>query len=180
MKWIKTFRIFESLKDEIDLEEVEDRLIDFKQLNFNVTLSLSSSLIIDFDKKERETGQFYINSSELNKYVLQPFNNNSFTVNLEAKSGQIELFNIDELDTYYNYFSSYLNSAYGLVPNYIYSKIKIFNRRGGYGGFLYFKDFQSIRQFLNDKEQANYHMTGRDPIDQNKLQIEAFSLGFYK
>jgi hypothetical protein len=176
MKWIKTFRIFESLKDEIDLEEVEDRLIDFKQLNFNVNLSLSSSLIIDFDKKERETGgQFYINSSELNKY-LQSFNNNSFTVNLEAKSDQIELFNIDELDTYYNYFSSYLNSAYGLVPNYIYIK----RIRGGYGGFLYFKDFQSIRQFLNDKERANYHMTGRDPIDQNKLQIEAFSLGFYK
>lgn len=180
MKWIKTFRIFESLKDEIDLEEVEDRLIDFKQLNFNVNLSLSSSLIIDFDKKERERvdnrlkdSQFYINSSDLYKYVSQPFNDHSFTVDLEVKSGQIALFNIDELDTYYNYFSSYLNSAYGLVPNYIYIKRIHFRSitGGGHGGqFLYFKDFQTIRNFLEAK----------GCIDQNNLQIEGFNLGFYK
>lgn len=52
MKFIKPFNIFESLKDNIDIEDIEDRLIDFQHLGFNVVVSLSSSTILDFDKKD--------------------------------------------------------------------------------------------------------------------------------
>lgn len=184
MKWIKTFKIFESLKDTVNIEDIEDRLIDFQHLGFNVVVSLSSSTILDFDKKRLErnltnnvtnlANSYHIKSSEIDRYN-SGITHNSLTIGLSGlnkEESHINL-NIDELTSVYDDFCYYLKQVYGLRPNYINvgSLSLRTNTGGGYEGrFLYFKDFQSIREFLKVK----------DATDMSNLKVSGFNLGFYK
>lgn len=190
MKWIKTFKIFESIKQGIDwnsqqfLDNVEERLIDFKHIGFHVVVSQSSSTILDFDKKmqdvrytdEPRENKFHIKSTEIDRYN-SGISKTSLTIGLVPSPLSIgsgpHNFNIDELEIIYNDFASYLRDVFGLVPNYInIVRLTIKNTAGGssIGQFLYFKDFQSIREFL----------VAKSSIDLDTLQATGFNLGFYK
>ena len=189
MKFIKPFNIFESLKDIIDIEEIEDRLIDFQHLGFSVVVSLSSSTILDFDKKRLERSQtnnvvdladsYHIRSSEIDRYN-SGISHNSLTIRLSAlnkEESHINL-NIDEFTLVYDDFCHYLKQVYDLKPNYINIESLSLrtNSGGGYGGrFLYFKDFQSIREFLKVKVLVSNIST-----DMSNLKVSGFNLGFYK
>jgi hypothetical protein len=187
MKHIKRFTRFDLTKESVDwnseqfINDVEDRLVDFKHLGFGVVISQSSSTILDFDKKMQdvrytdEPNKFHIRSAEIDRYS-SGISNISLTIGLLLKdiSGTYNSnFNIDELETIYNDFASYLKEAFGLVPNYInIVKLEIKTTAVGtlYGQFLYFKDFESIRQFLISKNSA----------DIDNIKITGINLGFRK
>ena len=48
MKYLKVYKIFESLKDDINLLELEDRLIDFEHMGLNININIGNSAILDF------------------------------------------------------------------------------------------------------------------------------------
>lgn len=180
MKWIKSYRVFESLKDELNIEEVDDRLIDFKHLGFSVEIGVSSSIILDFDKKRLERSQtqnvidlvnkYHIKSSEIDHYN-SGISKSSLTIGL--KSTEYINLSINDLTSVYDDFCYYLEQAWGLKPNYIHIlrlNLKT-NTGGGYvGQFLYFKDFESIREFLQVKNST----------DCDNIEVSGFHLGFYK
>ncbi len=56
MKYIKRYKLFEST--EIDFSEVEEYLIDFKHAGFKCKISYVTSLIIDWDKANKEPYNF--------------------------------------------------------------------------------------------------------------------------
>lgn len=180
MKRLKTYKLFESLN--IDRVDIEDRLIDFKQLGFDeVSIDESSSIILDFDRKETERqrrpngllfsgDQYFIRSNDIDVYKSGSTNN---SLNIELKSASHLNLNLKELEYYYEEFSHYLRSVYGLIPNYIYvTRIDVYNTTGGgYGGqFLYFKNFDDIRKFL----------IAQKSIDTENIKVRGFNLGFYR
>ena len=52
MKYLKNFKIFESLESKIDLQELDSLLIDFKQMGLeelDIDIKTGSSVIIDWN-----------------------------------------------------------------------------------------------------------------------------------
>ena len=162
MKWIKPYNIFESLRNEINIEDIEERLIDFKHIGFDTDINLSSSIILDFDKKD----DFHIKVSEIDDFNSGTTNN---SLTIQFHSGQYIQCNVDELETIGDDLSHYLNETLGLIPNYIYfGNIDFnFNTRA-----IYFKDFKSLRKYLNLRAGAN--------IDPENIKTSGFTIGYYK
>lgn len=175
MKWIKPYNIFESLRNEINIEDIEERLIDFKHIGFDTDINLSSSIILDFDKKD----DFHIKASEIDDYN-SGITKNSLTI--QFNSEQYIQCNIDELETIYDDFTHYLNVDCGLVPNYIYfgnlNQVDLMSSRRPLLRAIYFKDFKSRREFLNLRAE-NLPIADAD-IDPKIIKTSGFTIGYYK
>lgn len=167
MKHLNDYNTFniKPVKENINLDE--DRLIDFKDLGFDVDINpTSSSIILDFNKKESENkNDFHIKASEIDDYN-SGITKNSLTI--QFNSEEYIKCNIDELETIYDDFTHYLNVACGLVPNYIYFGNVVMNRRA-----IYFKDFKSLREYLNLRAESA-------DIDPKIIKTSGFTIGYYK
>ena len=72
MKYLKNFKIFESLESKIDLSELESILIDFKQMGLDPDVKTGSSIVVDWNLvNDVQTGRDFksISSSEVDKYT---------------------------------------------------------------------------------------------------------------
>ena len=158
MKWIKEFRLFES--NEWDMELIEERLIDLIHIGFKTSISKSSSIIIDFEKKIRENRGNYIKSHEVTKYD-GGMTSNSLTI--DAKSPVPVVINLNELEAIHQGLCDFLGDAYGLKPNYIYvlsaESIK----------YIYFRNFSDVKEFI---------MTV-NPTNPDVIETDGMAFGFY-
>lgn len=180
MKHLNDYNTFniKPLKENINLDE--DRLIDFKDLGFDVDInSSSSSIILDFNKKAENENDFHIKASEIDDYN-SGITKNSLTI--QFNSEQYIQCNIDELETIYDDFTHYLNVACGLVPNYIYfgnlKQVDLMSSRRPLLRAIYFKDFKSLREFLNLRAE-NFPIADAD-IDPKIIKTNGFTIGYYK
>lgn len=165
MSHIKSFKVFEKWNaDEVDLDELEDIIIDFKQMGLDHEISFGTSVMVNFDKNNRFVGDEFIKASDLNL----------FSDGISKRSLSIGLFrsydynnttcNINGFEESYNMISDYLKNEYGLIPNYIY-----FTGWPGKDKYIYFENVDMIRKWLSK------NTGGSDYFTFNKL-----TLGYYK
>lgn len=126
MKYLKKYKIFESLIGEIELELIEHMLsLDFVPMGLDYDIGVGSSIVLDFDKlnKERESGN--ISSSNISIHVSdidlyrKGSTNKSLTIDL-FKESKISEFDLDDFKDAYEIFSGFLKDEYNLIPNYIH------------------------------------------------------------
>ena len=162
MKWIKEFRLFES--NEWDMELIKERLIDLNHMGFQTSISKSSSFIIDFERVNPEQFQF-IRSHEVAKYD-GGMASNSLTIaaiHRDAKSSTRIEIKIDELESVYGDLCNFLESKYGLRPNYIY----LLSSTGIQ--YVYFQNFSDIKEFIETIQ----------PTNPNVIETDGLTFGFY-
>lgn len=181
MKFVKPFGVFESLDGVVDRFQLEERLIDFQHLGLsNLVVAYTTNSVLDFEKKSeirsRPTdvhdlcNSYVIKSHEVSGYNTG-ISSNCLTIGLSPVSGSL-LLNLSEVGLLYEDLCYYLSSLYGLKPNYIFlSGLDVrTNTGGGFGGYLYFKDFGSVKEFLCLKSA----------VDKENIRIGLVHLGFYK
>jgi hypothetical protein len=179
MKRIKSFKLFENLESKINLELLEDILIDFIQMGLDYDIKIGSSLILDFDKlnKERELGNISnisIHSGDIDLYK-KGITNNELSIDLFTES-KISEFNIDDFEDAYNMVSEFLLNEYNLVPNYIY-----INHHWNY---QYFENVEMLRlewfggHLGDDTNKGWFH--GKKEKGSKHFQAHKVTLGFYK
>jgi hypothetical protein len=155
MKYIKNFKIFENLESKIDIKELEDILIDFKQMGLDddkIDIKVGSSVVIDWNlfnndktvlvgNKAHQIGApKYLQSSQIVKYTQGPITNNSLTI--EFNTPEKQEYNISEVSEAYEMLKSYLYDNYDLIPNYIYINF--------HWDYLYFENFEKLKEYKND------------------------------
>ena len=71
MKYLKKFRLFEGLSEEIDLVELEHILIDFEQMGLEYDIKYGSSSVIDWNlfNDDKHGGPKVLHSSDIDKYT---------------------------------------------------------------------------------------------------------------
>ena len=173
MKYLKGYKLFESLEDKIDLNELEDILIDFKQMNLEWDITIGSSSIIDWDKLngdiEDDLNQCYLYSGEVSDYS-KGIKNQSLNIDL-SKESQISFYNIDDFEEAYNMVSDYLNEKYNLKSNYIY-----INHHWIY---LYFQNLEAVRTWTLGGEYLGKNFAGHpDFRNINGFKAHRVTLGF--
>jgi hypothetical protein len=188
---IKSFKIFESLygtgsgrllESEIDLNTLEDILIDFKQMGLENDISIGSSIILDFDKlnKEREEGlisggNISIHSGHIDLYKKSQGTDNSLTIDL-FKESQISEINIDDFEDGYNMLTSYLKEEYNLIPNYIYVN--------HHWNYQYFENVKMLRlewfggHLGNDPNRGWHH--GKIQDGSKHFKAHKITIGYYR
>lgn len=144
MKYLKTYKIFENLESKIDLQELDNLLIDFKQMGLDddkIDIKVGSSTILDFNKLNSDTiyKSFFISSTNIDRYK-KGRTNNSLTI--EFNTPEREEYNISEVSESYEMLKDYLYNNYDLIPNYIYINF--------HWDYLYFENFEKIKQYKTD------------------------------
>jgi hypothetical protein len=180
MKYIKKYKLFESLESKIDLLELDSILIDFKQMGLEYDVKFGSSVVIDwhlFNRfmkgLENEYKRPFISSSGVDKFHSIK-TNNSLTVELtnsDNPTRELSEYNIEETKEAYEMLKSYLYDNYDLIPNYIYINF--------HWDYLYFENFDRI------KEHKNIYPEGHSGIifgsdDKNKFKAHRLIFGFYE
>ena len=160
MKYIKGYKLFEST--EIDFSEVEEYLIDFKHAGFKCKISYVTSLIIDWDKANKE-GKNLITSGQMDDYSAGIQNK---TLLIDLTSSDIISMEISDLENAFYMVYDYLRNEFNLSLNYIY-----INRHWDY---LYYKDIDSV---LNNIQSKNRIRTGQSQSS-HKLEAHRISFGF--
>lgn len=123
MRYIKKYRLFEKLQSEIDISLIEDIIIDFIHMGVEYDISIGPSMVLDFDKlnRERELGETTsrcIHSRNIDLYHKKD-SPKSISITL-FKESKISKFNFKEFKDAYNMVSDFLLDEYSLIPNYIY------------------------------------------------------------
>lgn len=152
MKFIKNFRVFENLESEIDLRELEEIIIDFKQMGLDHDIKVGSSQVIDWSRVEPDQPLLCGNVlgdtlRKIDSHIKQT-SGNSLTIEFIQKGWSLagehdqNLFRLElaEAEAAYEMTCEYLGENYGLRPNYILTQ----------RGFtlVYFKDFQHIKAYM--------------------------------
>lgn len=166
MKYLKKFRLFESLGEEIDLVELDHILIDFIQMGLDYDIKSGSSIVIDWIEFNDVNygGSKVLHSSDLNKYT-KSMTNNSLTI--EFNTNYIQDYNIEATAEAYEMLKEYLNKEYDLIPNYIYINY--------HWNYMYFEDFDKIKEYKNIFSQG---ALGSE--DKNIFKSHKVIFGFYK
>lgn len=172
MKYLKKYRLFESLEDKIDLDELEDYLIDFKQMDLNWDVNIGSSYIIDWDKVNKHIEndvirQCYLYSGEVSDYSDR-IEGQSINIDLTYNN---HIFSVDfnDLEEAYNMILNYLGDKYLLKPNYIY-----INQHWIY---LYFENFEAIKTWVYGGKYKGSHFSGKYKKGE-KIELHRITLGF--
>jgi hypothetical protein len=179
MKNIKSFKLFENLESEINLELLEDIIIDFIHMDLDYDIKFGSSSILDFDKlnKERELGNISnisIHSGDIDLY-RKGITNNELSIEL-FKESEISELNINNFEEAYNMVSSFLLNEYNLIPNYIYVNY--------HWNYQYFENIKMLRLEMfgghlgNDPNKGWYH--GKKEKGSKYFKAHKVILGFYK
>lgn len=166
MKYLKKFRLFESLGEEIDLIELEHILIDFIQMGLDYDIKAGSSSVIDWIEFNDVNygGSKVLHSSGIDKYT-KSMTNNSLTI--EFTTNYIQDYNIEATAEAYEMLKGYLNKEYDLIPNYIYINY--------HWNYMYFEDFDKIKEYKNIFSQG---ALGSE--DKNIFKSHKLIFGFYK
>lgn len=162
MKYIKKFRLFENLESEIDLKELEELLIDFKQMGLDYDIKVGSSSVIDWNlfNDDKHGGPKVLRANEIDKY-RKSFTNNSLTIEF-TKNDYAYPYDINNTIEAYEMLKDYLFRNYDLIPNYIY--------RNYNWSYMYFEDF--------DKMELRSGDSWIKP--ENTFRAHKLTFGFYK
>lgn len=167
MKYLKKFRLFESLEEKIDLIELEHILIDFEQMGLDYDIKAGSSAVIDWREFNdvKYGGPKVLYSSDVNQFTKSRTNNSltiEFTTNDFAYS-----YNIEDTSEAYKMLRNYLFDTYDFIPNYIYINY--------HWNYMYFEDFDKIKEY---KDIFSKGVLGSE--DKNIFQAHKVIFGFYK
>ena len=179
MKYLKKFRLFESLEEEIDLVELENILIDFIQMGLDYDIKTGSSRVIDWNlfNDDKTGGSKFVpagslNSSDIDKYAKSRTGESliiEFSTNDYAYS-----YNINDTVEAYEMLKDYLFDNYDLIPNYIYINY--------HWSYMYFEDFDKIKEhkslFSGVTKNSNFSFIGSE--DHNVFKAHKLLFGFYK
>lgn len=143
---IKSLKKFLENKIEVNLSDIEHMLsLDFEPMGLENDISVGSSIVLDFNKlnKERESGEISssnisIHSSDIDLY-RKGITNNSLTIDL-FKESKISEINIDDFEDAYNILSEFLKEEYDLIPNYIYVNY--------HWSYVYFENVEMLRLYF--------------------------------
>lgn len=188
MKYLKKYnKLFENVESKIDFKELDDILIDFKQMGLEPEVKTGSSIwhtILDFDKLNKDNlqdkpillsanrGDRYPELSSYqkgntNKTLAVEFNSNTL-VNFLMQSVE---YNIEETEEAYEMLKDYLFDNYNLIPNYIYINF--------HWDYLYFENFDRIKEYKTTyPEDHNGIILGSG--DKNIFKAHQLSFGFYE
>lgn len=128
MKHLKKFESYRQLGLEkfYDLAELDDILIDFKQMGLDYSIKSGSFPIIDWAlfKKTNSRDTPVFGSSEISKYKK---NNGNNVLKIEMVSYinreiHQNTYNFDDVIEGYEMLKNYLFDNYGLIPNYIHAQ----------------------------------------------------------
>jgi len=154
MKYLNEYKLFN-----LDNLELEDFLIDFKQMGLDLNISSNSSYIIDWYKVNKEIskkyGGFggtynnmpYLNSLEFEEDCKNKTGNyysgikKSLNIDL-IKDDQV-FYNIDEFEESYKMISNYLSDVYNMKSDSI-----IIDYNPLYKHKYYFQNLESIRVWI--------------------------------
>ena len=180
MKYLKKYKLFENLEDKIDLNELEDILIDFKQMDLDWDVNIGSSYIIDWDKLNNDIqgdlNQCYLHSGEISDYskgIKNPGYANGFkSLNIDLlRDSQISFYNMDDFEEAYTMVSDYLNEKYNLKSNYIYINY--------HWTYLYFQNLEAVRTWALGGEYLGKNFIGHtDFRNINGFKAHRVTLGF--
>jgi hypothetical protein len=172
MKYLKKFRLFESLEEEIDLVELEDILIDFEQMGLDYDIKVGSSIVIDWKlfNDDKQGGPKVLRSNEIDKYT-RSFAKYGNSLTIEFDSTGRHTYNLTETIEAYEMLKDYLFDNYDLIPNYIYINYN--------WGYMYFEDFDKIKELrVTDHWQFAYEKLPVRP--ENTFKADKLTFGFYK
>lgn len=159
MRYIKKFKLFENLSDKIDLDELNDVMIDFKQMGLEYDVQFGSSMVINWEKFE----QGYLDSYHISDSNFQKnSSNSSLTISFQDRDPME--FNILDTEEGYEMLRDYLFDTYDLIPNYIYINY--------HWSYLYFKDFDKIKEY---KIKNGMGSSGKNTFKAHRL-----TFGFYE
>lgn len=172
MKYLKNFKIFESLESKIDLQELDSLLIDFKQMGLeelDIDIKTGSSIVIDWNlfNDDKTGGPKVLHSREIDKYTKSRTSN---SITIEFNTTDRQEYNISETQEAYEMLKDYLYDNYNLIPNYIY-----INSNWNY---MYFEDFDKIEEikFTDNWQFGNVNLPVRP---ENTFKAHKLVFGFY-
>ena len=167
MKYLKKFRLFESLQEEIDLVELDHILIDFKQMGLDYDIKLGSSIVIDWREFNdvKYGGSKELHSSDISKFS-NSYTNNSLTIEFTTNDFAYS-YNIEDTAEAFKMLKDYLFDYYSLIPNYIYINY--------HWNYMYFEDFDKIKEYKNIFSKG---VLGSE--DKNIFKAHKIIFGFYK
>ena len=167
MKYLKNFRLFEGLEEEIDLIELEHILIDFEQMGLDYDIKSGSSIVIDWREFNdvKYGGSKELHSSDIDKFTKSR-TNNSLTIEFPTNDFAYS-YNIEDTAEAYKMLKDYLFDYYSLIPNYIYINY--------HWNYMYFEDFDKIKEYKNIFSKA---VLGSE--DKNIFKAHKVIFGFYK
>jgi hypothetical protein len=172
MKYLKKYTLFENLESKIDLQELDDLLIDFKQMGLDddkIDIKVGSSVVIDWDLfNDDKTGSpKVLHSKDIDKYAKRT--NNSLTI--EFSTPERQEYNISEASESYEMLKNYLFDNYNLIPNYIYIN--------SHWNYMYFENFDKIKELrVTDNWQFAYEKLPVRP--ENTFKAHKVVFGFYE
>ena len=163
MKYLKKYKLFESTQ--IDYPELEDILIDFKQMGLKYKIEEGSTGVFDWEKSKNLD---YIGSAAVDDYTKSN-TNNSLAIYLKDVSNDV-----NDLEEAYEMLKVYLFDNYDLIPNYIYFIKGI--------RYIYFENFDKIISFCElEKKEDTFRNRNSVYIDEyNILKADWLVFGFYK
>lgn len=175
MKYLKKFRLFESLEEEIDLIELEHILIDFEEMGLDYDIKSGSSIVIDWREFNdvKHGGSKDLHSSDIDKFTMS-YTNNSLTIEFTTNDYSQD-YNINDTSEAYEMLKDYLFDTYDLIPNYIYINY--------YLNYIYFQDFDKIKDYKNIFSPGGYKNTVSKVLgseDKNIFKAHKVIFGFYK
>lgn len=174
MKYIKKFRLFESLESEIDLAELDNILIDFKQMGLTCDIKAGSSVVIDWKlfNDDKTGAPKILHTRDVDKYGHKR-TNDSLTIEFSNDDALVSQwrYNIEDTSEAYEMLKDYLFEYYDLIPNYI----SIFYP----SNYMYFEDFDKIKELkVTDHWQFAYDRLPVRP--ENTFKANKLTFGFYK
>jgi hypothetical protein len=174
MKYLKTYKLFENLESKIDLQELDNLLIDFKQMGLeglDIDIKTGSSVVIDWNlfNDDKTGAPKCLHSSQIGKYTQGPITNNSLTI--EFSTPERGEYNISEASESYEMLKDYLFDNYNLIPNYIYITHHM--------NYMYFENFDKIKELrVTDNWQFAYEKLPVRP--ENTFKAHKVVFGFYE
>jgi len=174
MKYLRKFRLFENLESKIDLQELDNLLIDFKQMGLeglDIDIKTGSSVVIDWNlfNDDKTGGPKVLRSNDIGKYIQGTTTNNSLTI--EFITPERQEYNISEASESYEMLKDYLFDNYDLIPNYIYITHHM--------NYMYFENFDRIKEIrFTDNWQFAYEKLPLRP--ENTFKADKLVFGFYK
>lgn len=174
MKYLKKFRLFESLEQKIDLVELEHILIDFEQMGLTYDIKSGSSIVIDWKlfNDDKTGAPKILHSRDVDKYGHKR-TNDSLTIEFSNDDTLVSQwrYNINDTSEAYEMLKDYLFDTYDLIPNYIYISYHM--------NHMYFEDFDKIKELrVTDHWQFAYEKLPLRP--ENTFRANKLTFGFYK
>ena len=174
MKYLKTYnKLFENLESKIDLQELDNLLIDFKQMGLeglDIDIKTGSSIVIDWNlfNDDKTGAPKCLHSRETDKYTKSRTNN---SLSIEFNTTDRQEYNISEASESYEMLKDYLFDNYNLIPNYIYIN--------SHWNYMYFEDFDKIKELrVTDNWQFSNPNLPLRP--ENTFKAHKLIFGFYE